>query len=77
VAYDFVAAFGTATNFRALIQFLEVAQHLNGGTRGICQQHLEAGLRFLNPKPETLTLVKLPRYGSGDSTDYPRSLVGS
>ena len=57
-AYDFVNAFGTATNFRALIQLLEVVQRLNGGTRGICEQHLEAGLRFLNPKPETLNLMK-------------------
>jgi len=57
-AYDFVAAFGMATNFRALVQLLEVAQRLNGGTRGICQQHLEAGLRFLNPTPETLKLIK-------------------
>lgn len=57
-AYDFIAAFGMATNFRALIQLLEVAQRLNGGTRGICQQHLEAGLRFLNPTPETLKLMK-------------------
>lgn len=57
-ACDFVTAFGTATNFRALIQLLEIAQRLNGGTRGIRRQHLEAGLRFLNPTPETLKLMK-------------------
>lgn len=57
-AYALIAKFGTATNFRALVQLLEVAKRLTGGAVGIRQQHLQSALKFMKPRPEVLKLLK-------------------
>lgn len=57
-AYSVLSAYGMATNFRALVHLLEIAQRLTAGAVGIRREHLEAGLRFIKPKAEVLKLIK-------------------
>ncbi|MCJ8509026.1 AAA family ATPase [Rhizobium lemnae] len=56
-AYSVLTAYGTATNFRALVHLLEFAQRLTAGAVGIRREHLEKGLKFFKPKSEILKLL--------------------
>ncbi|MGV8936990.1 MAG: AAA family ATPase [Allorhizobium sp.] len=57
-AYAVLSSYGVATNFRDLVQLLETAKRLTGGTAGIRREHLEGSLRLLKPRPEILKLLK-------------------
>ena len=57
-AYSLLSTYGSATNFRALIQLLEVAKRLTGDTTGIRFDHVEAAIRLMRPKAEILKLIK-------------------
>lgn len=57
-AYALLAAYGVATNFRALVQLLEVSKRLTGDATGIRCDHIEAAIRLMKPRAEILKLIK-------------------
>lgn len=56
-AYKLLVAYGMATNFRALVQLLEVALRLTADISGVRSEHIQRAIKFMKPNASVLKRI--------------------